>query len=99
MPNQYKHTPGPWFHALQAGAETQHFIYGPQGKPRIAEVLGNSTDQINANARLLLEAPVMLELLESLTFIAETVAHTRGLERDILPTTDKARELIARVKG
>lgn len=55
--------------------------------------------QAEAHARLIAEAPVMLALLESLTFTAETVAHMRGLEREILPTTDKACELIARVKG
>lgn len=60
-----KHTPGPWFHALQAGAETQHFIYGPHGKPRIAEVLGNSTEQITANARLIAAAPELLAALQA----------------------------------
>lgn len=50
-------------------------------------------------ARLTEVAPQLLAVFEGLTFIAETVAHMRGLERDILPTTDKARELIARVKG
>jgi len=41
----------------------------------------------------------VLKMLEAVTFAAETAAHLRGLEREILPTTDKARELIARVKG
>lgn len=35
------------------------------------------------------------ELLKSLTFIAESVAHLQGFERDILPTTDAARGLLA----
>lgn len=61
-----KHTTGPWFHALQAGTETQHFIYGPQGKPRIAEVLGNLTEQIVANARLIAATPELLEALANL---------------------------------
>lgn len=41
----------------------------------------------------------LLVIVEGLTMTCETVAHLRGLERDILPMTDKARELIARVKG
>ena len=32
--------------------------------------------------------------LEATTFIAEIVAHLQGLEREILPTTDAARELL-----
>ena len=43
--------------------------------------------------------PELLAIFEGLTLTAETVAHLRGLEREILPMTDKARELIARVKG
>lgn len=34
------------------------------------------------------------ELLKSLSFIAESVAHLRGLEREILPTTDAARSIL-----
>jgi len=40
----------------------------------------------------------VLQVLKDVTFIAETVAHTRGLERDILPTTDRARDILARFK-
>lgn len=43
--------------------------------------------------------PELLAVFEHLTFTAETVAHLRGLEHELLPTTDKARELIAQVKG
>lgn len=32
--------------------------------------------------------------IKSLCFIAESAAHLRGLEREILPTTDAAREFI-----
>ena len=49
--------------------------------------------------RLVDIAPEFLAIVEGLTFTCETVAHMRGLEREILPMTDKARELIARVKG
>lgn len=44
-------------------------------------------------------APELVALLEKLTFVAESVAHLRGLEREILPTTDAARELLARIRG
>lgn len=38
----------------------------------------------------------LLQVLKDLTFIAESVAHLRGLEAEILPTTEKARRIIAR---
>jgi hypothetical protein len=43
-------------------------------------------------------APQLLALLESLTFIAESVAHLKGLEREILPTTELARNYIKEFK-
>lgn len=36
----------------------------------------------------------VLKVLEDLTFVAETVAHTHKLERAILPKTDKARAIL-----
>jgi hypothetical protein len=51
------------------------------------------------SARLAEVGAELLVIVEGLTMTCETVAHLRGLERDILPMTDKARELIARVKG
>ena len=56
-----KHTPGPWHYALQAGADTIHHISGPQGKPRICELVGNDTEHIAANARLIAAAPALLK--------------------------------------
>lgn len=41
----------------------------------------------------------LVKVLEKLAFIAETVAHLRGLEHEILPTTDAARAVIAKAKG
>jgi hypothetical protein len=45
-----------------------------------------------------IKPPVTLEevltVLHNLTFLAETVAHTRHLEREILPTTDKANKIL-----
>ena len=37
----------------------------------------------------------VLKVLGEVTFIAETVAHLNGQERAIIPTTDRAREIIA----
>jgi len=93
-----KHTPAPW---IDNGEGLIVSNKGDVATIAAAYDLHNDytgTEQ-EANARLIAAAPELLELLEGLTFIAETVAHLRGLERDILPTTDKARKLIARVKG
>lgn len=38
----------------------------------------------------------LVEALEKLTFVAETVAHLRGLEREILPLTEAARATITK---
>ena len=43
-------------------------------------------------------APEILERLISMVFLCETVAHMRGLERELLPHTDAAREFIASFK-
>lgn len=93
-----KHTAGPWY----VIGSNPPMIYTKDALDIICQCdsAGEMTRaQEQANARLIAAAPELLELLEGLTFIAETVAHLRGLEREILPTTDKARELIARVKG
>lgn len=48
---------------------------------------------------VVVEAPPSLEdvlkVLGEVTFIAETVAHLQGKESSILPTTDKARKILA----
>lgn len=36
--------------------------------------------------------------IKELMFIAETTAHLRGLEREILPTVDKMREMLNEVE-
>lgn len=48
------------------------------------------------DARLIAAAPDLLEALKKLTFVAEAVAHLRGLEREILPITNAARAAIAK---
>lgn len=40
----------------------------------------------------------VLTSLSELAFIAETVAHLRGMEKEILPTSDKARAILAALK-
>lgn len=40
----------------------------------------------------------LITSLESMTFVAETVAHTRHLERELLPVCDNVREIIEEAK-
>jgi hypothetical protein len=40
----------------------------------------------------------MQETLAAMAYTVETVAHLRGMERELLPVADKARELIARME-
>lgn len=44
-------------------------------------------------------APEMLACLRSCAFALESVAHLRGLERELLPYADAAREIIAKAEG
>lgn len=39
----------------------------------------------------------LISMLTAVTFLAESVAHLRGLEREILPTTDMARALLKEI--
>ena len=44
------------------------------------------------------DAKALLVMLEKFTFVAETVAHLRGLERELLPYCDVARATIDRIR-
>jgi len=39
----------------------------------------------------------MEETLAAITFTVETVAHLRGMEQELLPVADKARDILARI--
>lgn len=41
----------------------------------------------------------MQELLTSMAFTVETVAHLRGMELELLPVADKARALLAKLEN
>ena len=48
------------------------------------------------------KAPTLEDVLanmKAMAFIVETVAHLQGKERELLPTADQARELIAKLGG
>ena len=88
-----KHTPGPWHDMGGAigvvGADNDLIMVIP-----LARRPDNKHDLALAVA-----APELLDLLKKLAFVAETFAHMKGLEREILPTTDAACELIAKIEG
>ncbi len=65
----------------------------------IKAILPGPSPDAELIARLQQDQRDLIASLKAVTFIAETVAHLQGKERDILPTTDKARELIARVEA
>lgn len=69
-------------------------------KYEIAATLeGNLDELINAKP---VEMPTLTELLATmaeLAFIVETVAHLQGKERQLLPSAEKARALIAKLEG
>jgi hypothetical protein len=52
-----------------------------------------------AETRLANAAPELLAALRSMTFVVETVAHLRGLERELLGATDDARALMATLEA
>lgn len=57
-------------------------------------VTGTLDEVLNAKVTDVPALEQVLAVLERVTFIAETVAHLQGKEREILPTTDAAREIL-----
>ncbi len=105
-----QHTPGPW--ALSCGVlgrENPAIVVGADGAPVAATFVAawvkkfplrpDNGAGVIYNARLIAAAPELLESLRELAFFAESVAHLRGMEKDVLPMTDKARAVIAKAIG
>lgn len=89
-----KHTPGPW-----TATERGEFVNAPNGRD-ICHIYGQRTlGEDKANARLIAAAPDLLAALQALAIVAESVAHLRGLEREILPATDAARAALSKALG
>lgn len=88
--NNDMHTPGPWYSGKTIQAR-------PPGREYPADAFAVA-QRVNrpADARLIAAAPDLLEALKNLAFAAETVAHLRGLEKELLPFTDAARAAITR---
>lgn len=55
-----------------------------------------SQDECLAAATLIRD---MSETLAQLAFVVETVAHLRGMEAELLPAADKAREILTRLEA
>jgi hypothetical protein len=64
-----------------------------------AEVSGTLDETLNVNPKAPPTIAEVIDALDKLAFVAETVAHMRGMERQILPHSDKAREIIARLQS
>ena len=90
--NAKQHTQGPW---VADAVSTDTFLIHPEHHTMwmVAKTYAK------ADADLIAAAPEMLVLLKELTFIVETVAHLQGRERELLPTTDRARALITKATG
>ena len=68
--------------------------------PSLPDTTSDSLEPIGqANACLIAAAPELLAALETFTLAAETAAHPRGLEAQLLPHTEAARAIIEKVKG
>jgi len=103
------HTPGPWMTNSNGEiVDRQGRMIAPvihaHNVPSLAFARGSGhniaeDDGGEANARLIAAAPELLESLRELAFFAESVAHLRGMEREILPMTDKAQGVIAKIEG
>ena len=90
------------------GAEFGHYASGRvaiverrAGNGSFVESCNPQTQRMTAeaNAHLIASAPELLESLRELAFFAESVAHLHGMEKDVLPMTDKARAVIAKATG
>lgn len=93
-------TPGPW--SISGGAlrivSNNEWVATVEGANPENGLAPTPTKAL-ANARLIAVAPEMFSLLKEMTFVVESVAHLRGLERELLPLTDRARELLKQAEN
>lgn len=62
--NKPKHTPGPWKVSLEDYSENRAYIRSEEYDRDIACVLGYSSEQLKANAKLIAAAPDLLAACE-----------------------------------
>lgn len=86
-----KHTPGPWHVGMRPGP----IVYGPEGE-QIANmhVPMLPAEEHRANARLIAEAPAMLDALRA---VLQVLNH--GTENPHWPHVDTIRAILARIDG
>lgn len=89
--SEAKWTAGQWQHC------------GPNGKTPICKMLGGDAEVNEANARLISQAPALIQALEEITNEAADNLENIGLPHDkammMLALVDQARAVIARAKG
>ena len=79
-------------------AKIKDRVIGPACGPQVCLVYKDN-DKDEANARLIVNAPELLEALESLVTIYETESNIGDFQDAIERLTERARELIAKAKG
>ena len=86
------HTRGPW----QCSTSPSGLLVSQTTGEVVARFeVAPTTD----DAKLIAAAPDLLDVLKTLTFICESLAHLRGMERELLPHTDHARMIIDSIEG
>lgn len=105
--SEAKFTPGPWQAKDDLGVCTLHedydeMIVGPPGMRVDEAFFSDVPGRAEANARLIADAPAMLEMIDQLQSILESVMchHAKNMPTaDVLSRTraiDRARQLVAK---
>lgn len=94
------HTPAPWTAEATRGGKTFEVYFGDAeaGESGAGWCTLSGANQAD-NARLIAACPDLVAALQALAIVAESVAHLRGLEREILPATDAARAALSKALG
>lgn len=98
-----KHTPGPWEREAQAiRIQTMGWpINDPRDGSRLAVVLGEKSEELRANARLIAAAPDLLAALRKLIDVTPVEYDYAGepMDREFGAALTEAEAILARIEG
>jgi hypothetical protein len=104
MTRTAQRTSAPWFKQPFTSASDQRItayriVYGPASTPlATVDGLGNSALQNEANADLIIAAPLLLHAAKRALFALESVVHLTGND-DLLPYVKICKDAIATAKA